>query len=390
MAKSKLSLENSYLIWSDKRRYKVNAIVTHLGSIYQNLTGKNSEPGVGEDWFNTTDPITLVTTDDVENTSDVIGATTTEALNNLNIDKEDKTNKATDFSAVNNTLYPSVQAVQNYIGDLGYAIDSTGSVINFDDSRVYGNIALLEGAISYNFTDAKFMCTVFLMHKANNIALPSGSVVVQGKYKPLEINYIQLVYINDSKILVYFNNIDTTNTSLSNITFTSGGTGGGVTIIDPNTAHIRGTTLDFKVNYMYTSLAFNKGQGVVFKAIPVLTSTTVRLFAAFVTSENANFALNTICGFTIRSGELRVWNGVGTTFVKTLSDVDAKFIISIDQNNKCRFTSEVDGDYISSFTVPDGSKFQIWFADEDGTINPSYGAGTANDIDLFQIFKTVE
>lgn len=51
MAKSKLSLENSSLTWSDKRRYKVNAIVTHLGNIYQNLTGKNSEPGVGNDWY---------------------------------------------------------------------------------------------------------------------------------------------------------------------------------------------------------------------------------------------------------------------------------------------------------------------------------------------------
>lgn len=51
MAKSKLNIENSDLTWDAKRRYKVNAIVSHNGNTYQNLTGKNSEPGVGSDWF---------------------------------------------------------------------------------------------------------------------------------------------------------------------------------------------------------------------------------------------------------------------------------------------------------------------------------------------------
>lgn len=51
MAKSKLNLENSAYAWDEKRRYKVNEIVTHLGRKYQNLTGKNSEPGVGTDWY---------------------------------------------------------------------------------------------------------------------------------------------------------------------------------------------------------------------------------------------------------------------------------------------------------------------------------------------------
>jgi hypothetical protein len=51
MAKSKLNLENSNLVWDAERRYKVNEIVTRFGKTYQNLTGKNSEPGVGSDWF---------------------------------------------------------------------------------------------------------------------------------------------------------------------------------------------------------------------------------------------------------------------------------------------------------------------------------------------------
>ena len=51
MAKSKLNLENSNLVWNPERRYKVNELVAHFGKTYQNLTGKNSEPGVGSDWF---------------------------------------------------------------------------------------------------------------------------------------------------------------------------------------------------------------------------------------------------------------------------------------------------------------------------------------------------
>lgn len=51
MAKSKLNLENSALVWDSNRRYKVNNIVSYLGKTYQNLTGKNTEPGVGTDWF---------------------------------------------------------------------------------------------------------------------------------------------------------------------------------------------------------------------------------------------------------------------------------------------------------------------------------------------------
>jgi hypothetical protein len=51
MAKSKLSLENSALIWDSKRRYKVNTIVTYLGVVYQNLTGKNTDPTLLTDWY---------------------------------------------------------------------------------------------------------------------------------------------------------------------------------------------------------------------------------------------------------------------------------------------------------------------------------------------------
>ena len=51
MARSKLNLENTASVWDANRRYKVNDLVYWLGKKYQNLTGKNSEPGVGTDWF---------------------------------------------------------------------------------------------------------------------------------------------------------------------------------------------------------------------------------------------------------------------------------------------------------------------------------------------------
>ena len=60
MAKSKLNLENSNLVWNPERRYKVNEITTHIGKAYQNLTGKNSEPGVGNDWYSIEEEINLV------------------------------------------------------------------------------------------------------------------------------------------------------------------------------------------------------------------------------------------------------------------------------------------------------------------------------------------
>lgn len=50
MAKSKLIIENSNSSWHAGRRYRVNSIVTYNGYNWQNLTGKNSEPGIGNDW----------------------------------------------------------------------------------------------------------------------------------------------------------------------------------------------------------------------------------------------------------------------------------------------------------------------------------------------------
>ena len=47
---SKSILINSNQIWNAKKRYKINETVSHLGIIYQNSTGVNTNPTLGTDW----------------------------------------------------------------------------------------------------------------------------------------------------------------------------------------------------------------------------------------------------------------------------------------------------------------------------------------------------
>ena len=47
---SKVTLVNSNQNWSQKRRYKINNVVSYLGSIYQNSTGINTDPLLLTDW----------------------------------------------------------------------------------------------------------------------------------------------------------------------------------------------------------------------------------------------------------------------------------------------------------------------------------------------------
>jgi len=44
-------IQNKSVNWSTNLRPKVMDVVTYLGSTYQNTTGKNSEPSIGNDWF---------------------------------------------------------------------------------------------------------------------------------------------------------------------------------------------------------------------------------------------------------------------------------------------------------------------------------------------------
>jgi hypothetical protein len=48
---SKVKLLNSNSVWNDKRRYKINAVVTYNGQAFQNSTGIYSIPSDGIDWI---------------------------------------------------------------------------------------------------------------------------------------------------------------------------------------------------------------------------------------------------------------------------------------------------------------------------------------------------
>lgn len=51
MALQKVQLTNNNQSWNEKRRYKVNDVVSYSGNTYQNITGKNSIPTNLEDWI---------------------------------------------------------------------------------------------------------------------------------------------------------------------------------------------------------------------------------------------------------------------------------------------------------------------------------------------------
>jgi len=50
MAQFKVKTTNTNNSWDEKKRYKVNSVVTHSGILYQNTTGKNSSPDTLVDW----------------------------------------------------------------------------------------------------------------------------------------------------------------------------------------------------------------------------------------------------------------------------------------------------------------------------------------------------
>lgn len=51
MPQIKSKIENKTTSWESWKRFRVNDTCEHNGNTYVNLTGGNSEPGVGEDWI---------------------------------------------------------------------------------------------------------------------------------------------------------------------------------------------------------------------------------------------------------------------------------------------------------------------------------------------------
>jgi hypothetical protein len=86
MSKSKLIIENSELQWDSKRRYRVNAVVSYSGFNWQNLTGINTEPGVGDDWIisSPNEEATLITLSTISSMSSYNGPATTVIVSEKN------------------------------------------------------------------------------------------------------------------------------------------------------------------------------------------------------------------------------------------------------------------------------------------------------------------
>ena len=51
MAQFKAQTTNTNNVWNASKRYKINSVVTHSGIEYLNITGSNSLPTLGNDWF---------------------------------------------------------------------------------------------------------------------------------------------------------------------------------------------------------------------------------------------------------------------------------------------------------------------------------------------------
>ena len=61
-------VDNKNVIWNINLRARVGQTVTHNSTQFTNLTGKNSEPGVGVDWFLLDKGLSESFTDDVSGT----------------------------------------------------------------------------------------------------------------------------------------------------------------------------------------------------------------------------------------------------------------------------------------------------------------------------------
>lgn len=104
------SLAAQFSIAAGERiRYHVSA--EKVGTVASNIT---ESVWYGTSFNSYLDVPTPITSSGVSNLSTVTGATVTVALDNLNVGKENISNKAIDFTTVNNILYPTVQASKSY------------------------------------------------------------------------------------------------------------------------------------------------------------------------------------------------------------------------------------------------------------------------------------
>jgi hypothetical protein len=120
--------------------------------------------------------------------------------NALGFTPENVANKATSFTTVNDTLYPSVEAVEERIETL----QRTGVSIAFDRQANYGTIASPEtGNITGDYTGAKIGVVQLIIHNNGTApTIPATWELKFGFYKVSQVNYIQVTWIS-SNIAVY-------------------------------------------------------------------------------------------------------------------------------------------------------------------------------------------
>jgi nitrogen fixation protein len=118
----------------------------------------------------------------------------------LGFTPENVANKATTFATVNDTLYPSVEAVEERIETL----QRTGVSIAFDRQANYGTIASPEtGNITGDYTGAKIGVVQLIIHNNGTApTIPATWELKFGFYKVSQVNYIQVTWIS-SNIAVY-------------------------------------------------------------------------------------------------------------------------------------------------------------------------------------------
>jgi len=182
---------------SSNRRYVTDAQQTVIG----NTSGTNT----GDDATNTTsnsyadgkvaDSITDGVTTVAPSQNAVFDALALKE-NALGFTPENVANKATNFGTINDTLYPSVQAVNNRYE----CLQRTGTSIAFDRPANYGTIASPEtGNITGDYTGARIGIQQLIIHNhsvAPTIPATWEQLVTSSGYRVSVVNYIYIEWIS--------------------------------------------------------------------------------------------------------------------------------------------------------------------------------------------------
>jgi len=194
MAKSKLILENSSLNWDARRRYKVNSVVSHLGQNWQNLTGENSEPGVGPDWFNSSSKSNF----NLAGTSTDAGGNKTDAIERTG------TVGGAPATAPNHFVTKSQVDVE----------EDTGTVIELNRNiGTYYNMYSANSATVYTFDNEILGGKAIVLINSSSKPTVTGATNIHGDTFEPNVNMYMTVWNNGNRVEYYFTKISSTSTA---------------------------------------------------------------------------------------------------------------------------------------------------------------------------------